>query len=243
MRNWILAAAGAALAVAGGRAEYPTLKARPKPLPGIPNYPYQPANPPARATVTGTGQSRLTLGSDDGLTAPLPVGGPSSTTTTRDTTTCRTASLFRRVERTDTRERVTTTGAAVIARPVPSELATFTLREQALTVDHCRVSGVSVALSPDGGYVIRYRAELHADRAAGLGPRRQLFILTVRGYATDPLGETLTTGTKAAVLQIPVEPVWVNRGEPYSGFVEGTSEAVRRNYKWIDRVDVDFTYR
>lgn len=243
MRNWILAAATTAVAVAGGRAEYPTLKARPKPVAGIPNYPYQPANQPARATVTGTGQTRITLGSE---TVGLPPGGTgteSVTTTTRDTTTCRNASLFRRVERTDTRERVTTTAVAAAPRSVPTELATFTLRGQELAVDHCRVSGVSVALSPDGGYVVRYRAEMLADRPTGLGPRRQLFLLTIRGYAADPLGETRTAGMKAAVLQLPVEPVWVNRGEPYSGFVAGTSEAVRRNYKWIDRVDVDFTYR
>ena len=106
------------------------------------------------------------------------------------------------------------------------------------------MSGVSLAVSPDGHYAVRYRAELLTDRgAATVGPRRQLFLITVRGYATDPLGETFTAATKAAVMQIAVDPVWVNRGEPYSGFVEGTSEAVRRNYKWIDRVDVDFTYR
>ncbi len=243
MTRWILAAGAVVVAVGmDGRAEYPTLKARPKPLAGIPNYPYEPVNPPAKPTVTGTGQSRLTLGGDGELLSPATVlGGP--VTTTRETQTCRTVSMLRRTERTETRERVTTTGATGFPAAVPAELATFTLKDRALTADHCRVSGVSVALSPDGHYAIRYRAELLPDRAAGVGPRRQLFLLTVRGYATDPLGETLTAATKAAVMQIAVEPVWVNKGEPYSGFVEGTSEAVRRNYKWIDRVDVDFTYR
>lgn len=240
MTRWILVVGAIAAVGLNGRAEYPTLKARPKPLVGIPNYPYEPANPPPRATVTGTGQSRLTLGGDTDPVPPSLVGGP--VTTTRETQTCRTVTIGRRTERTETRERVTTTGVAGAAAPVPSEIATFTLRDQALISDDCRVSGVSVSMAPDGRYTVRYRAEVLADRGA-VGTRRRLVILTVRGLATDPLGEARTAATKAAVVQLALEPAWVNKGEPYSGFVEGTSEAVRRNYKWIDRVDVDLTSR
>lgn len=246
MRHGMLLAAVALLVALAptGRAEYPTLKARPTPLAGVPNYPYQPANPPPRPTVTGTGQSRITLGEPGAVHTPG-ISGASGTgvSTTRETQTCRTVSTLFRTVRTETRERTTTTGTDRLPDSVPSEVATFTLRESALTADGCRVSGVSVVLSPDGRYAVRYRADFLPTSAAGVGAKRQLFLLTVRGYAADPLGETAGTAMRAAVVQLPVESVWVNRGEPYQGFAEGTSEAVRRHYNWIDRVDVDFTYR
>ena len=248
MKRRIFALGVAAFAVGTeGRAEYPTLKARPRPLEGIPAYPYQPTAPQPRALVTGTRQSRIAVG-NEAAPAAVPDSPGGTTTTTRDTTTCRTVTTRRKTERTVQQDRVMTTGPARSTEPAPSEAATFTVRDQELRVDHCSVSGISVVLYPDGQYAVRFRADQNAatraDSVQLANPfRRNLFLLTVRGYAADPLGETRIAATKAAVLQIPIEPFWVNRGEPYSGFVEGTSEAVKRNYRWVDRVDVDFSYR
>ena len=248
MKRWILAVGGLALALSTGQAEYPTLKVRPKPLQGVPAYPYQPSGTPPRASVTGTGQSRINVG-DPGAPPPTVLDSlTGSTTTTKETTICRTVTSHRKTERTLTQERVTTTGPGQQAVAVPGEAATFAMKDQTLRADHCSVSGISVTLYPDGQYAIRFRADQSVatrnDTVQSPNPfRRNLFVLTVRGYAADPLGETRIAATKAAVLQIPVEPFWVNRGEPYQGFVEGSSDAVKRNYKWIDRVDVDFTYR
>ena len=239
MKRWILAAAGVAFALGmQGRAEYPTLKARPKPLDGIPGYPYQPSSTAPKGTATGTGQSRIGLGNPG--EAPTVIESPGiGTTTTRETTTCTVSATCRKTVRTETRDRVTTTGPASAVMPVPTEAATFALKERSLRVDHCSVSGVSVTLYPDGKYTVSFKAEM----GAALALKRNLFLLTVRGYANDPLGETKGSATKAAVIQIPMEPFWVNRSEPYTGFIEGSSDAVKRNYKWIDRVDMDFTYR
>ncbi len=250
MKRWILAAGGVAIALGmEGRAEYPTLKARPKPLDGIPAYPYQSSGSPPRTTVTGTGQPRLGVGTPGEVpTTVLDAPAGIATSTTRDTTTCTMTATRHKTVRTESRERVTTTGPAPVTEAVPGEAATFTLREQVLRVDHCSVSGVSVVLYPDGKYAVRFRADQtlapRADTVQSPNPfKRNLFVLTVRGYANDPLGETRIAATKAAVLQIPIEPFWVNRNEPYAGFVEGSSDAVKRNYRWIDRVDMDFTYR
>ena len=252
MKRWILAAGGLAIALGlgtDGRADYPVLKARPKPLDAIPAYPYQSSGMPTRATATGTGQPRIGLGipGDPATTAPDAPAGV-QTTTVRDTTTCTITASRHKSSKVETRERTTTTGPGAAVETVPGEAATFTLREQVLRVDHCSVSGVSVVLYPDGRYAVRFRADQtlaqRTDTVQSPNPfKRNLFVLTVRGYANDPLGETGISATKAAVLQIPIEPFWVNRNESYPGFVEGRSDAVKRNYRWVDRVDMDFTYR
>lgn len=244
------------------RAEWPTMRARPKPLPGIPAYPYQTTSPltAPKPLATGTSLPRLTVGTDpDPLRAPSPDAG--TTTTMRETTTTRAVAGRCRGERVERTERVTTTSTGVAGSgPVDTTVATFSLLDQVIRVDHCTLSKVSVALYPDGKFVVAFRADQNPQPAdplartlrssvgveTGLDPvqfRRNKFFVTVRGYAADPLGERGIGATKAAVLELPVEPFWVNRGEPYPATVEGTSEAVRRNYKLVERVDVDFTYR
>lgn len=264
MGNWRRRIALAAVLATGGVAcgEWPTLRAKPQPLPGIPPYPYQPTattQPKPTATATATGLPRLTLGTEGDQQA-LPAGLLPTTTATRETTTTRATAGRCRIDHTTTTTRETTTTTTPVLSPSTSA-ATFTLLDQVIRVDHCTVSKVSVTLYPDGKYVLAFRADQNPPAAdpltpalkargtgidTGLDPaqfRRNKFYLTVRGYAADPLGERGTRGTKAAVLDLPVEPFWVNRGEAYHGLVEGTSEAVRRNYKLVERVDVDFTYR
>ena len=260
MNWWRVLTVGGVMVVSGGAsAEWPTLRAKPQPLPGLPNYPYQPTSTTTqpKPTATATGLPRLTIGTE-GDPLALPAGPLPTTTTTRESTTTRTTAGRRCADQTTTTTRETFTTPTL---PTPTSAATFNLLDQVIRVDHCTVSKVSVVLYPDGKYVIAFRADQNPPAADPLTPtlkargtgidtgldsvqfRRNKFTLTVRGYAADPLGERGTRGTKAAVLDLPVEPFWVNRGEAYHGLVEGTSEAVRRSYKLVERVDVDFTYR
>ena len=150
MKRWMFAVA-ALTAAAGleGRAEYPTLKVRPKPLGGIPAYPYEPSAPPARPSVTGTGQSRIGVGIE-GSPSTLFAPPPGTTTTTRESSGCRTVTTRRKTERTVQEERVTTTGPYAVVESVPGEAATFAMKDQELRVHHCSVSGISIVLYPDG---------------------------------------------------------------------------------------------
>lgn len=260
MTWWRVLTIGGVVVVGGSAsAEWPTHRAKPQPVPGIPNYPYQPTSTTTQTkpTATATGLPRLTVGTE-GDPLALPASPLPTTTTTRETTTTSTTAGRCRNDQTTTTTRVTTTSPAL---PTPTSAATFNLLDQVIRVDHCTVSRVSVTLYPDGKYVIAFRADQNPPASdpltptlkargtgldTGLDPaqfRRNKFTLTVRGYAADPLGERGTRGTKAAVLDLPVEPFWVNRGQAYHGLVEGSSEAVRRNYKLVERVDVDFTYR
>lgn len=270
---WKLLTVGGLVAVGGTAfAEWPKMKAKPQPLPGLPAYPYQPT-PSAtqlqpKPTLTGTSLPRLNVGTDaDPLRAVPPTTLGTTTTTTTTETTNRTVSNRGKAGRCEHTERVTTTtttttpgGTAVV---LPSTAATFQLKDQVIRVDHCTLSEVSVTLYPDGKYVVGFRADqnplasdprtpalttaargLTADTGIEPGQfRRNKFYVTVRGYAADPLGEGRAGGSKAAVLDLPLDPFWVNRGESYRGLVDGTSEAVRRNYTLVDRVEVDFTYR
>jgi hypothetical protein len=49
--------------------------------------------------------------------------------------------------------------------------------------------------------------------------------------------------TTPALVEFPIEPFWVQKGEPYSGFVTGRSDAVRKYFHAVDRIEVEFTYR
>ena len=80
MKRWYLCSI-AVLAVSAetGEAEFPTLRARPKTLPGLPPYPYAPTSGQPKPTVTGTSFPRLDLG--DGTELKLNLATETATVT------------------------------------------------------------------------------------------------------------------------------------------------------------------
>jgi hypothetical protein len=133
-----------------------------------------------------------------------------------------------------------------------------------LQADHCFLSRVGVALHDDGSYQLSFRA----DQNPRPGPdsplvatdfseeprltrqtaqlKRNLFLVRVRGYTGSGGVSGERPGPdlgRPAVWELPVDPFWVQNGEPYPGFVSGRSEMVRRYFEYIDRVEVEFTYR
>jgi hypothetical protein len=213
----------AGLAVAAGgpvAAELPRHKARPCPLPGIPDLPYRSANADPRPTVTVISLIRVPVDSAIPLVVP---GAPGS----------------------------------VVAPQV------YQFRESRLQIDHCFLSRMAVTLHADGRYQVSLRADQNPQPGDGdirspLRPgevvniplqtsqlRRNLFIVKVRGYgAFSKFADraSLVPG-QPVLVELPIEPFWVQRGEPYDGFFEGRSDAVRQFLPLIDRVEVEFTYR
>lgn len=263
MKRWYLCSMAVLVVSAEtSEAELPKLLTRPRSLPGLPNYPYTPTSSVPKPTVTGTSFPRIEIGDGTEVKLNLTTDGRSVSGLerigTRKVTTLFRAKTTSRIERSS----ITTPAPVPLnTQTVLNSAASFQLFDQVLRVDHCSVSGVSVTFYPEGRFVIRFRADqnpLSSDpltptlRAAtnvatsNLDPsqfKRNKFHLTVRGHAADPAGEARLGATKAAILELPIEPFWVERGKPFNGFVEGTSESVRRNYKLIDRVELDFTYR
>jgi hypothetical protein len=202
---------------AWGRAELPRHHARPRALPGIPNYDYRMSvNPPP--TVTAMSLPKVAVES--------PAPG---------------------------------------ARPRPKAYA-FQFAEPRLQADHCFLSRVAVALHEDGDYQITFRADQNpqpqavgvaGDIRSPLRPgeviettlqtsqlKRNLFVVRVRGYAAPQRdGKANLVPAAPALVEFPVEPFWVQKGEPYTGNVCGNSWAVRKYFHLIERVEVEFTYR
>jgi hypothetical protein len=203
---------------AGGRAELPRHHARPRALPGVPNYDYRmTVNPPP--TVTAMSLPKV---------AVEPPPGPRGL-------------------------------------PRPKTYA-FQFAEARLQVDHCFLSRVAVALHEDGDYQISFRADQNpqpqpvgvpGDIRSPLRPgeviettlqtshlKRNLFVVKVRGYAAPQRdGKANLVPAAPALVELPVEPFWVQKGEPYTGNVCGNSWAVAKYFHLIERVEVEFTYR
>lgn len=215
------------LAVAAGgpvAAELPRHRVKPCPLPGIPYLPYQPANAAPKPTLTAVSLVRVPA---TPAAAVIPPGVPAVV-------------------------------PAVVAAP-----QVYQLREPRLQIDHCFLSRVAVTLHADGRYQVSFRADQNpqpgdADVRSPLRPgevvnvppqttqlRRNLFVLKVRGYGAFPTfdGRASLTPGQPVLAELPVEPFWVQQGQPYDGFVEGRSDAVRQFLPLIDRVEVEFTYR
>lgn len=192
--------------------------ARPGTLPGIPDYAYTPG-PMAKPAVAVLSLVRIPAGRIAGA-EPLPRG---------------------------------THPAQMYQLPV-----------QRMQADHCYLSRVAVALHDDGAYQLSFRADQN-PRAGGDSPlvpteftegprlteqtahlKRNLFLVRVRGYAGSGGVSGERPGPdlgRPAVWELAVEPFWVQNGEPYPGLVSGRSEMVRRYFEYIDRVEVEFTYR
>ena len=147
--------------------------------------------------------------------------------------------------------------------PIPRQPQVYQLRETRLQVEHCFLSRVALAFQEDGTYQISFRADQNPqpgnDTASPLRPgetvqtlqqttplKRNLFIVKVRGYANFPDTtadrQNLSNGKPVLLEFKPIE-VWVQRGQPYSGFVSDRSESVKRYFEYIDRIEVEFTYR
>ncbi len=209
----VLAVMTAVAVASGGRAELPRHHARPKALPGIPCYDYRMKVDPP-PTVTAVSLTKI-------------VAGPPT-----------------------------------LGQPVTHA---YQLLEPRLQIDHCFLSRFAVALHEDGDYQISFRADQNpqpvgngGDIRSPLRPgeklettlqtsqlKRNLFVVKVRGYAADPIraGKPNLVPGSPAVWELPIEPFWVQKGEPYSGSITGNSWAVKKYFPLIDRVEVEFTYR
>jgi len=161
-----------------------------------------------------------------------------------------------------------TTTAATLPRVPAARLSgtgvspqVYQLAQARMQVDHCYLSRVAVTLADDGGYTIGFRADQNpvaSDdpgsplRANDTPPTlqtaqllRNRFVVTLRGYANDastPLVPNLAA-PRAAVVEWKLDPFTVERGKPYSGHLSGFSNEVKRNFAFIDRFEVEFSYR
>lgn len=217
--RWKLLIPGMALAaglpVVSAMGELPRGVTRPKPACGVPGYGYS-NNAAPRGTVTAVSLVRVPA------------------------------------------NRLTNTGAD------PYTPQVYQLKEDRLRVDHCYLSRIAVALHRNGDYEISFRADQNPVPSDDPGsplkigeksPSEELqtgqllrnqFFVTFRGYANFPTAaETAQRPvlTKPALFELPLTPFWVQRGKPHSGRYSDNSSAVKRNFEYIERIEVEFTYK
>ena len=226
----LLVVGGAGAFAGSGRAELPRHTARPALLPGVPCYDYRVVTTPA-PTVTAVSLTKVVATPD-----PVPVAVPASVGGT--------------------------TFGVDAARATGPQPQLYKLLETRLKADHCFLSRMAVAFHPDGAFQISFRADQNPRAGDDIRSplrqgerlettiqtsqlRRNQFVVRVRGSAAYPVKGTLPAlgVTPPALVEFPIEPFWVQRGEPYSGFVTGRSDAVRQYFTAIDRIEVEFTYR
>jgi hypothetical protein len=242
-----------------GSAELPKLVARPRPQSGIPVYPYSPSTVSPKPTILIVSLDRIDVGTPN--VAPASTG-PATYTTETKTVRNDTATRHHGKETCTKVETIIQTIRENKVVGQAASAAVFQMSDQAMRIDHCSVSRLAVVFYEDGTYVLSFRADqnpqaidpqtkaiLAATAAldtkidAGQFQRNQ-FVLRVHGYTAFPVKESPQAGaTKPAVVDLPIDPFWVKRGEPYFGNIEGTSDAVKRNYKLLNRVEAEFTYR
>lgn len=156
----------------------------------------------------------------------------------------------------------TTTAATLVRVPAGTGRSpqVYQLAQARMQVDHCYLSRVAVALADDGDYVISFRADqnpMASDDPASpvrkneVLPRatlqtshllRNQFMVVVRGYSNAGTVSNLAIA-KPALVEWKLDPFTVERGKPYSGHFTGAKDAVKRNFEFIDRIEVEFNYR
>lgn len=239
---------GGAGAFAGfGRAELPRHTARPAPLPGIPCYDYR-VVPTPTPTVTAVSLTKVPAGP---VVAPTPVvvGG-----TGFAADAARAAPVPQMYQLLETRLKADHCYLSRVAVAFHADGAfqiTFRADQNPQVGDDIR-SPLRTGDRTDAVLRTGERPETtvrqaeRADTVLQTGQlRRNQFVVRVRGYASYPAKGTLPAlgVTPPALVEFPIEPFWVRKGEPYSGFVTGRSDAVRKYFTAIDRIEVEFTYR
>ncbi len=148
-----------------------------------------------------------------------------------------------------------------VAAPPPVRVRYFALANDALQVDHCRLSQVSFILWSDGRWEMFVRAEQNPERALEGMPagtavaarpqrkqtshiKRNEFHVVAKGFAgsqaADPVqGDRVA---KPVLLHRSMNPFWVERGQPKELTFHGNLDA-KQDFDLIKRFEVEFAYR
>lgn len=147
------------------------------------------------------------------------------------------------------------------AAPKPVRVRYFALADDAMRVDHCRLSQVSVILWSDGRWELFVRAEqnaaeppegMPAGTAVAARPQRKQtshikrneFHIVAKGFGASQAADT-TNGdsvAKPVLLHRTMNPFWVERGQPKEMTFPGKLDSTQ-DFDLIKRFEVEFAYR
>ncbi len=166
---------------------------------------------------------------------------------------------------------VSQSAVLVIATDAPTadasgrRLKYFQLATTSLHVDQCSISKFAMILRDDGSWSFALRADQNAHAAdsipaaplvavnAPLPPtsrqtlqiKRNLFVVSVRGYAAYPLriDDSRNTLGRPLLFEVPTATFWVQNGQPYDFRTSGRLPLSGDDFNAIDRVELQFSYR
>jgi hypothetical protein len=143
---------------------------------------------------------------------------------------------------------------------VVSRARYFQLQKSQLKVDHCSLSRVAVAVFYDGTFTVAFQAD--QNRRESNDPadankqrpdvvrqtshlKRNEFHVRLRFHAEMKLSENTkgVTNGKPVIFEVPLDPFWVQRGQPYPFFQKSHCRDLMEHFDRIDRVEVEFYYR
>ena len=136
----------------------------------------------------------------------------------------------------------------------------FQLSQPNLKADHCELRQLSMLLEPTGRWSLSMRA-IHHPRDPATGEpkltmrgdliakqtfqlKRNQFVIKVRAFgAMQNAVRDLDRLPGRPVLFEVERSFWVENGEPITKQLDGVDSAVQRYFSFIDRMEVEFTYR
>ena len=209
-------------------AQFPTLTSRPKPVCGLPNYPYTASSIKPKPMLSTTSLNRIDLG--DEFARPAVPGDPTLVPRGLSAATFQMPDAGLRID------NCSVSRASIVVAADGRYVISF-------RADQGPLPTTPTADSLDAAKSIDTTLETRSQK-------RNQFHLTIRAYVGYPLpaqgnvaGGGFTGATKSAVAEFKIEPFWVARGVPYSGLIQGISPELARYYRSIDRFELDFTYR
>lgn len=131
------------------------------------------------------------------------------------------------------------------------------VKNPTLTIDHCSISQMSVLLHESGRFTVSLRADqnppgeqqplnvttIEPNRRFTYHLKRNQFHVVARCYVDyGPVRPNALLG-KPMVIQLPIDPFWVQKEEPYQLFESDFHPHVQQYFDSIDRVEIEFAYK
>lgn len=141
---------------------------------------------------------------------------------------------------------------APVAEALPSSINVFQLAQPALQIDQCQISGVAITLRQDGRWFINY-VGVQDPKLAGAQKMAQVsalkgnnFHVRIRafGIASPQAGAGGMALAPCELFSLETEPQWFDRGETRAIRLESPifNPAVRENFEFVQRMEVEFRY-
>lgn len=132
--------------------------------------------------------------------------------------------------------------------PDSRQVKTFIMNKSELRSHHCSISKVACTVDSDGFWIVNFDATQdpmsvsEAERPKYVRFIQNKLYVTVRVYGQYEVGDNQAVVAEPQLVNIPLEGIWLKRGETRRNFVKGHHPDLRTNYSLINRIEIDLQY-